>query len=164
MSVRSAPPRPRKRATRPGEGRPTKYHPKHCATIVKAMAAGHSILGAAGMIGVSRETIYAWAAQYPEFSDAKNLGDSLCAQFWEKRLLAISKSGGGPGAAAATIFALKNRGRGLWNDRQEINHSGAVGNYDLDKMSLENLKQLEALLQSAAVVGSRTGGDSEEGS
>lgn len=64
------------------------------------------------------------------------------------------------GNVTAQIFWLKTRAR--WKEPPaEHQHSGAIGQYDLTKVSDADLKRLEAIL--APAVGN-TGGNSEEGS
>jgi hypothetical protein len=61
---------------------------------------------------------------------------------------------------AAQIFYLKTQA-GWKEPKQEIQHSGAVGSYDLSKVSLDDLKRLEEILAPAAL--GNPGGDQEEG-
>jgi hypothetical protein len=68
------------------------------------------------------------------------------------------------GNATLIIFGLKNAGRapaGQEDEWGEAKHSGAVGNYDLSKLSLEQLRELrQILVPIAAGIGDRQG-DSE---
>jgi phage terminase small subunit len=51
-----------------------------------------------------------------------------------------------------------------WKEpKQEVGHSGAVGSYDLSKLSDDELKRVEAILSRAAISGPAgvPGGDSE---
>lgn len=62
------------------------------------------------------------------------------------------------GNVTAQIFWLKTRAR--WKEQPTVHqHSGAVGQYDLTKVSDADLKRLEGIL-GAAVTGGDTGGDS----
>jgi len=64
------------------------------------------------------------------------------------------------GNVAAQIFWLKTRAR--WKEpAQSHEHSGAVGSYDLTKVSDADLKRLETIL-GAAVPRANTGGDTSQ--
>ncbi len=106
--------------------RPTKFDPGYCDEIVAYMQEGASISAFAAKIGVARSTINEWAEHHPEFSEALKAGKAACAAWWEERLREIAKAGGGPGAATAVIFGLKNMAAEDWRDRQEVEHSGSV--------------------------------------
>jgi len=77
----------------------------------------------AGVVGVTRSTLYTWEKHYPEFKQAKELGQPALELFWE-RLNRSAAAGKLQGAnSACLIFTLKNvRG---WKDKieQEINAS-----------------------------------------
>jgi hypothetical protein len=68
-------------------GRPTKYRPERGAEIYKLMAKGYTLMGAAGAIGLMRQTIYNWKKRYTEFASAIELGKGAFSAFWEERLL-----------------------------------------------------------------------------
>ena len=56
-------------------GRPSKYDPNFCEVMISAMETEGLSLGAvAGLIGVSRDTLYEWTTVHPEFSYAKKVG------------------------------------------------------------------------------------------
>ena len=67
-------------------GRPSKYDPTFCEVMISAMETEGLSLGAvAGLIGVSRDTIYEWATVHPEFSYAKKVGEAKAQLFWERK-------------------------------------------------------------------------------
>jgi hypothetical protein len=79
----------------------------------------------AGEIGVSRQTLTAWADAHPEFLDAKRISEARSQLFWERKLSKLADKGSaGPGASTAIIFALKNRARDDWRDMVEQKHTG----------------------------------------
>lgn len=65
-------------------GRPTLYKAEYCEELVKHMASGLSYESFAGVVGVCKQTIYNWEADYPEFLDAKGRGTEQSRLFWEK--------------------------------------------------------------------------------
>lgn len=106
-------------------GRPTSYKPEYCELIVKKMGEGYSVMAFAGLIGVSRETVYNWAKEHPEFFNALKAAQAACAARWEKILLQIGETG--QGSAAAAIFALKNRARDEWREKVEHDMTSSDG-------------------------------------
>lgn len=106
-------------------GRPTTYDPKYCDEIVDFMAQGYSVTGFAGHIGVSRQTIYNWADQNPEFFDALKAANAAAGVWWETQLRNIVT--GGDGNATAAIFGLKNRSADEWRDKRETDHMSSDG-------------------------------------
>lgn len=98
-------------------GAPTKYRKKYCDMLVDHMANGYSFESFAGVIGVTRSTIYEWLKHHPHFSDAKNIGTQKSQLFWERIGVhgTIGKLKGW--APAGWIFNMKNRFG--WQDRKE---------------------------------------------
>src|SRR5690606_1420426 len=96
-------------------GRPSKYSPAYCEEVIRFLAQGHSVTAFAGEIGVARSTVFKWAAEIPEFSDALSIGQAKAVATWERVLLEIARNGGGN--ATAAIFALKNRAPDDWREK-----------------------------------------------
>jgi len=86
------------------------------------MATGLSLTAAAAEIGVHRDTIYAWEAKYPEFSDAIKIARGKRVLKLEQDLLTATE---GP-RVTARIFALKNADAHEWRDKREVEHSGEM--------------------------------------
>lgn len=83
------------------------------------MSKGYSYESFAGLVGVSKQTIYDWEEKHQEFVDAKRIAFAACQFFWEK--LAIdnpmnTKNGGLN--TGLWIFNMKNRFK--WTDRVEV--------------------------------------------
>lgn len=108
-------------------GRPSKYSPAYCNEIVQHMAEGASIASFAGEIGVARSSINEWMEVHPEFSEAVKVAKAKCAAWWEKHLRTIAMAGGGPGAATACIFGLKNMAAEDWREKTSQEISGPEG-------------------------------------
>ena len=106
-------------------GRPTKYDPEYCEQAIAFMSQGYSITAFAGSIQVSRQTVYQWAEDHIEFSDALNVARSASALWWENRLRDVAEKN--EGNATAAIFGLKNRAADEWRDKQQHEHSGPDG-------------------------------------
>ena len=107
-------------------GRPSKYDAAYCDQVIElATAEGLSWGACAGDIGVSRQTLTAWAEAHPEFLDAKRVSEARSQLFWERKLSQLADKGSaGPGASTAIIFALKNRAKDDWRDTVEQRHVG----------------------------------------
>lgn len=105
-------------------GRPTKYKPEYCESVVEHMRDGKSLSSFAGKVGVARDTISEWCSEYPEFSAAVQKGKGLCADWWEERLR--ERAIAGEGNSTAAIFGVKNMARQDWSETQKIEHSGGV--------------------------------------
>ena len=114
--------------TKRSVGRPSKYEPAFCERVIElATTEGLSWGACAGDIGVSRQTLTAWADAHPEFLDAKRISEAKAQLFWERKLSKLADEGSaGPGASTAIVFALKNRARDDWRDVVEQKHSGDV--------------------------------------
>jgi hypothetical protein len=105
-------------------GRPTTYNPDYCEQVGKFLAEGYSLGAFAGSIGVARSTVYKWAEEHPEFSDAVKTGQAGSQFWWEKRNREFAATG--EGNATAIIFGLKNRAADDWRDKQELEHTGQL--------------------------------------
>lgn len=108
-------------------GRPTKYDPSYCTSVVEHMADGASLTSFAAEVDVARSTINEWMDAHPEFSEAVKRGKAKCAAWWERQGRTIAQKGGGPGANTLVIFGLKNMGADDWRDKQEVDHSSSDG-------------------------------------
>ncbi len=106
-------------------GRPTDYDPAYCERVVEFLADGYSLAAFAGEIGVARSTVYKWADEHPEFSDAIKIAQARSVLAWEKRLRSLSTSG--EGNPTAIIFGLKNRASDEWRDVKATELSGPNG-------------------------------------
>ena len=84
--------------------------------------------------------------------------ESLAREFEEARALAKKQ-----GQASAMVAATTGKGKlsGLLVERHK--HSGAIGTYDLTKVSDADLDRLEAILGPLAVDGGDSGGEGAEG-
>jgi hypothetical protein len=84
--------------------------------------------------------------------------DSLMAELEQARKLALKEK-----QASAAVTATMGKGKlaGLLVEKHK--HSGAIGTYDLSKLSDHELDRLEQILGPLADVGGDPGGASEEG-
>lgn len=115
-------------------GRPTKYDKKYCKEAIEYMREGFSVTAFAGHIGVARSTVFKWAEQNEEFSDALKTAQALAAQRWEQILLQVAMTG--EGNASAAIFGVKNRSSVDWRDKQEHDHTSSDGSMSPTRIEL----------------------------
>ena len=106
-------------------GRPTKYTEELGDQLINWMSQGYSLTAAAGKIGVSRQTVYAWAEERREFSDALEEARAASAAWWEDQARITATTG--EGNSPMVIFGLKNRVAAEWREKQEVDHQSSDG-------------------------------------
>lgn len=106
-------------------GRPTKYRGEYCQMLIDHMGKqGLSFESFAGVIGVTRDTLYQWERKYKAFSDAKRHGLDANLLFWEKAGTA-GMAGKLPGFNAA-CWNINMKNRHDWREKKDVELSGAV--------------------------------------
>lgn len=104
----------------PGMGRPPSYKPEYCQMLIEHMAQGFNFeTFAANLKFCSISHIYGWLDQYPEFLEARKIGEGLSYKWW-LNLGRGAAAGQVPGFnSAAWIFSMKNIFK--WRDKHDIN-------------------------------------------
>lgn len=111
-------------------GQPTKYKDEYCEMLVEHMNKGLSFESFAGLIGVTKETIFNWLEKNKQFFDSKKKGEVRCRLFWERLGIAGSSGKLKNFNCGTWIFNMKNRF--AWKDRQEIDQNSNINvNYKL---------------------------------
>ena len=64
-------------------GRPTKYDPAYCQKVVELGRLGKSIEQMAGMLNVSKKTLYNWRDNHDDFLHALEEAHDLALMWWE---------------------------------------------------------------------------------
>ncbi len=118
--------------------RPSKYKPEFCERLIDYMSEGLSFDSFGAEVNASRPTLYAWTNEYPEFAQAKQMGEVMCQQWWEKAGIKGMLSGK-EFNAVTWIFNMKNRFK--WQDRHEIQHELGENAQKL-MISVQEAKQL----------------------
>ena len=101
-------------------GRPTVYCETFCDVVVEYMGKGFSKEAVAGVIGISKETLYRWAREHTTFSDAISIGESKSRVWWERQLVdnvVHSKNGS---QINGQVFNLNMKNRFGWKDKNEV--------------------------------------------
>lgn len=106
-------------------GRPSKYEERFCEMLIEHMSIGHTFESFAGKIDVCRDTIFRWAKEIPEFSDAKKRAREKQLVANEKLFLDLATGRNRKGNVTAAIFLMKNCHK--WTDKVEHEHSGEIG-------------------------------------
>jgi len=117
-------------------GRPTKYEKKYGKQVQKLYLLGATDAQIADILGVSRDTFYAWKKKYPELSDTKKaIADAKVAESLYKRAIGYSHKAVKifnnygkplivpyteryPPDVTAALKWLYNRQPELWRDKQ----------------------------------------------
>lgn len=108
-----------------GRGRPLEYHDGLCDEVVDLGRQGKSHAQIAAGIDVSRQTLYAWAEQYPQFSDAMDRARQLSQAWWEN----AGQMGMLMPGFNASVYnkQMANRFRDEHGDVSKVEHSGPNG-------------------------------------
>jgi hypothetical protein len=141
---------PEKKQTKAKIGRPTKYLPSMCARVVKLGTAGKSKAQIARTLGVSRTTMDAWAAEYPDFLHAVKVSGDIALAWWEDQGQSGLKAQ--KFNATAFIFQMKNRFPRDYRDQQIHEHGGPDGSpipVRLESLSDAQLGQLVSRIEAA---------------
>jgi hypothetical protein len=124
-------------------GRPTDYKPEYADQARKLCELGATDIDLADFFEVSDRTIYRWQSNFPEFCQALKAGKESADDRVERSLYhkavgytfdsekvfqhqgeiirAKTREHVAPDTTAA-IFWLKNRRKGEWRDKQEVEH------------------------------------------
>ena len=100
-------------------GRPTKYEKAYCQEAIEYLAQGKSVTQLSAKIGVSKSTIYQWASEHSEFSDALLRGQELSEAYWETELVEMMRDRDVNAPLVKLYFANRFR----WSDKQEVDHT-----------------------------------------
>ena len=127
-------------------GRPTYYEQRFCELLIDHMEKGFSYESFAGLVGVSKQTIYDWEKANPDFLDSKKIGVEKSRLFWEKQgiegiytteVFEQDENGSRSTKKALNssvwIFNMKNRFMQEWRDKQENEVSGTLSTVILPK-------------------------------
>jgi transposase len=103
-------------------GRPSKYNPDFCNTVIDEMAQGSSIEELQLVLNVHKDTIYEWMKEYSDFSDAVKRGIALSEGWWrtEGRKALRERD------FNYTGWYMNMRNRFGWSDKTDVNHSGKL--------------------------------------
>ncbi len=104
-------------------GPQSSYTPEIGAKVFDLMSQGYSIVGAAGKIGVGRQTIYDWQSQHESFKALMEKAKAARQAHWEQEALETTS---GPRVTMITK-ALGGMRSPDWSDDSRIEVTGANG-------------------------------------
>ena len=108
-------------------GRPTKYKPDLCATVIECGKQGMGKLETCAELDIDYSTFEAWQEKHEEFSQAVKSAQRYSQAWWEKQGR-IATFGGIDGFVPVSyIFQMKNRFRDDWRDKHDHEVTGQVG-------------------------------------
>jgi hypothetical protein len=100
-------------------GRPTKYRPEFCDTVVRLGERGDSITQMSVALGINTAQFYRWQEAIPEFRSAVKVALEKSMAWWED----LGRTGCKMGKdfnAVTYIFIMKNRFKEHYNDTKQI--------------------------------------------
>ena len=100
-------------------GRPSEYDPAFCEVVIEQMGLGFSKEAVAGYLGISKDTLYKWAAKHKEFADAISIGETKSQLLWEKTLVDYRVHTKNGSQINSQVFNLNMKNRFGWTDKQE---------------------------------------------
>jgi len=103
-------------------GRPTKYKPEMCKTVLELMKEGASQEEVCGHLDISRETFYRWKEENNEFSDTIKRGVRLSKAWWEKE----GRTSLRDREFNYTGWYMNMKNRFKWADKQEVKNEGNI--------------------------------------
>jgi len=103
--------------------RPTKYDDQRAGRLYEALAEGKSVTQFATQEGVARSTVYKWADEHSEFSDALARGQEASQAYWEGELQSMMYSK----EVNAPLVKLYFANRFGWHDKSEVDNKSSDG-------------------------------------
>ncbi|MDF1625652.1 MAG: hypothetical protein P1U84_05145 [Parvibaculaceae bacterium] len=107
-------------------GRPTKYTREMCKKVIEAGKEGCSVAEMASLCDVSIPTIYEWAKEHDEFSNALTRAQSEAEAYWAKEIRSGLKKEPSKFQGPANLKYMGMRFKERWSERQEHKHTGGI--------------------------------------
>lgn len=112
-------------------GRPSAFRPEFVDRVIELGSEGMGRSEIAFELGVVRNTLVAWEQAHPDFLIAMEHAHEAAAAWWARQGR-LGIWGGKDFNANAYRLQVTNRFPKDWRDRQEVEHSGAVGSYVIE--------------------------------
>jgi len=129
-------------------GRPSKYKPEYCERLIEWMSQGKSFEAFGAEIDVTRDCLYKWCEQFPEFLYAKSKGKLKSLRYYEDLARDYIQGVQPNPQGSMLMFLLKCRFREFGyrdkfpDDPQETQVVVQNSSVDLSKQSTEKLVSL----------------------
>lgn len=102
------------------QGRPPKpFYPEYCELLIQHMDKGYSFEAFGAHANCSKDTLYLWLSEYPDFLDARKEGESKCRRFWEE--LGIRGIQGEFMGFGQSVYIFNMKNRFGWRDAIDLN-------------------------------------------
>lgn len=88
------------------------------------MEKGLSFEAFAGLIKVSKQTLYTWCEKHAEFKEAKEIGEGLAHLWWERTGIEGLFMGGKDNPFNATVWVFSMKNRFGWRDKPKDEDEG----------------------------------------
>lgn len=101
-------------------GRPTKYKPEYCDYAIHYLGKGFSKEALAGILCISKNTLYEWIKAHEDFKDAITIGEAKSQVHWENltvQHVVHTKNGK---QINGQVYGLNMKNRFGWSDKKEI--------------------------------------------
>ena len=103
-------------------GRPTKYKPEMCETVIELMKEGASQQEVLAVLDISNDTFYRWKKENEEFSETIKRGIQLSQAWWERKgRISLDDR-----QFNSTLWYMNMKNRFKWADKQEVKNEGNV--------------------------------------
>lgn len=103
-------------------GRPTKYKPEMCETVIELMKEGASQQEVLAALDISNDTFYRWKSENQEFSETIKRGIQLSQAWWERKgRISLDDR-----QFNSTLWYMNMKNRFKWADKQEVKNEGNV--------------------------------------
>jgi transposase len=103
-------------------GRPTKYKPEMCETVLELMKEGASQQEVLAVLDISNDTFYRWKKENEEFSETIKRGIQLSQAWWERKgRISLDDR-----QFNSTLWYMNMKNRFKWADKQEVKNEGNV--------------------------------------
>lgn len=101
------------------------YKKEFCKQLTEHMAKGYSYESFGPKVGVHRYTLYSWEKRFPEWKEAKKLGQDMALSAFETMLIgrATGHEKMKDGETTPIIFALKTRFHQIYGEKQKHEHA-----------------------------------------
>lgn len=96
-------------------GRPTLYRPEFCAQLIEWMSKGNSFWTFASKVRTTMTSIDNWCKQYPDFLEAKRIGQALEYEWYEKVMRKMIMTN--EGNSKLLMYAQMNKFPRFYKDR-----------------------------------------------
>lgn len=107
-------------------GRPTKYTPAMCETVLAVGKEGGGVAEMADACDVHVDTLYAWDKVHEEFSEAFSRAQVKAEAFHARRIRAGLDKPPAEFQGAPNLKYMAQRFPDRWSEKRQVEHSGGV--------------------------------------